>query len=1018
MSDDSSSPVDAGSPHSGDQQPDAPQHTGLSGPLNRFISQSTEWIYANPGTTLLIVALLTAVSAGISARFLTFKTDRADLIRAEAEFHARWLHYVEQFGSQSEILVVVEGERTADIKAAIDNIGQSLEAQPELFEKVMYRFDPSGLKPKSLQYLSPAELTAIAQQLEQHRDILDGKWDRAGIEAHAQQLTLGLRQLNQLSAAAELPSPLGNGGDAQQLMGGTIRFCRSLNQFDPATRRLLSPWPEFLSGRSPQDASQFEPRYQLNDAGTMGFLLVSPTNTQQSFGGANRSLEVLRGIIVRERESHPEITLGLTGIPILESDEMQRSQEDMTWASIISFLGVGLITLIGFRGLRHPFLSLLTLLIGIVWCLGYTTIVVGHLNILSVSFAAILIGLGIDFAIHYLAKYLELRHHGETLRSGLRNTSTSVGTGIITAAVTTALAFFCASFTSFLGVAELGIIAGGGVLICAAATFFVLPALITFADRRVEPKKLPTPFEGRLLTRAIQNYPGTVCFVTLAAIIFIGCQGFQFTQGRVRSRVAYDSNLLHLQAEGLESVKLQEHVFQESEGSLLFAVSLASSPADVKDLKAKFSELPSVARVEELATLMPQYPPAETQLLVQGIHAHLDRLSDLPGQFPQLDPGAIGKALEELYIELQKSPHPDAAIAKNELDAFLDRLSAQELGDQITLLGAYQQSMLTALHRQFEALESVSNPEPVAPVDFPREFRTRFLSAEGEWLIRVYPKVQVWDEEPLEQFVQDVRSVDPNVTGTPLQNYEAARQIKQSYKNASIYALGVIILTLLIDSLSGTALFFSLTSPLAVMAFALFSLEGATDLGVLWLAVIYVAVAVVVGAVFDFKSVRNTFLALGPPVLGLFMTFGLLGLFHVDLNPANLIVLPLILGIGVDDGVHVIHDFRCQSGTYRTSPSTINAITLTSLTSMIGFGSMMVAAHQGLVSLGIVLVVGVGSCLFVSLVTLPAILTLIGTDSSDSVAATATEETTDQDADVHVLPFSSSADVQKRDAAS
>ena len=105
--------------------------------------------------------------------------------------------------------------------------------------------------------------------------------------------------------------------------------------------------------------------------------------------------------------------------------------------------------------------------------------------------------------------------------------------------------------------------------------------------------------------------------------------------------------------------------------------------------------------------------------------------------------------------------------------------------------------------------------------------------------------------------------------------------------------------------------------------------------------------------------------------------FGLLGLLAVDLNPANLIVLPLILGIGVDDGVHVIHDFRMQKGRYRTSGSTINAIVLTSLTSMIGFGSLMVAAHRGLYSVGLVLVIGVGSCLFVSLVMLPAVLTLV-----------------------------------------
>jgi predicted RND superfamily exporter protein len=127
-------------------------------------------------------------------------------------------------------------------------------------------------------------------------------------------------------------------------------------------------------------------------------------------------------------------------------------------------------------------------------------------------------------------------------------------------------------------------------------------------------------------------------------------------------------------------------------------------------------------------------------------------------------------------------------------------------------------------------------------------------------------------------------------------------------------------------------------------------------------------------------------LAMIPPVAGGLMMFGMLGLCGLDLNPANLIVLPLILGIGVDDGVHVVHDFRQQTGRYRISSSTMNAIVLTSLTSMIGFGSMMVAAHRGLSSVGLVLVIGVGSCLFVSLVTLPAILTFVANRSAPDAA--------------------------------
>ena len=116
--------------------------------------------------------------------------------------------------------------------------------------------------------------------------------------------------------------------------------------------------------------------------------------------------------------------------------------------------------------------------------------------------------------------------------------------------------------------------------------------------------------------------------------------------------------------------------------------------------------------------------------------------------------------------------------------------------------------------------------------------------------------------------------------------------------------------------------------------------------------------------------------------------FGVLRQMHVDLNPANLIVLPLLLGIGVDGGVHVIHDFRLQTKRrYRISPSIINSLVLTSTTTMVGFGSMLLAAHRGLYTFGLVLTIGVGSCVFVSLVPLPAILTLLDRRRRKKVAS-------------------------------
>jgi hypothetical protein len=177
--------------------------------------------------------------------------------------------------------------------------------------------------------------------------------------------------------------------------------------------------------------------------------------------------------------------------------------------------------------------------------------------------------------------------------------------------------------------------------------------------------------------------------------------------------------------------------------------------------------------------------------------------------------------------------------------------------------------------------------------------------------------------DALSTFVADVRRVDPQATGKPLQTYEASRQMQQSYMEAAIYSLLAVSTILMVN----------------------------------------------------FRSIRAVLLAMLPLAVGTLQMFGILGLLGLPLNPANMIVLPLILGIGIDDGVHVVHDARTQKrGRYRLTNSTAMAVLMTSLTSMLGFGSLMVANHRGLQSLGRVLTLGVSCCLFASLLILPAIL--------------------------------------------
>jgi hopanoid biosynthesis associated RND transporter like protein HpnN len=964
--------------------------------IPELLQRTTDFASHRPWSTLGVVLVTALLSLGITVRFLSFKTSRSDLIDPQSEFQQRWLQYTERFGETADAVVVVEGSETGEIQAALDELGAAVDAEPQSFERALYRVDGRQLQTKALQYLTPRELDAGLARLESYGAMLDGHWERSGLEGYSRQLA------EQISAPTVT--------EQSDALDRANRLSRSLHGFLVDSRQFSSPWPEVLP--LTPGAHQFEPRYLLSDNGSMGFLLVVPRDTSRDFSGSSASLDRLRRLIEETSHRHPAVSISLTGIPVLEADEMRKSQSDMSIATLFSFLGVSALMLIFFRGVRHPLLAVAVLGVGITWSLGFTTLAVGHLNILSLSFATILIGLGIDYAICYLSRYLNLRQQGIELRPALVRSSSEVGTGILTVAVTTALAFLCSKFTNFQGVAELGIISAGGVILCAIATFTVLPALTVLVDRHITSQQVPTQFQGTWLRNLTARHPRALAGATLCVILLGGACTFRYHDGRIHSRVEYDANLLHLQARDIESVQVVNHIFESSNSSLLYAVSLADSPQSARRLRQQFEALPSVGRVEEVGSFLPVYPATETGLLVQAFHARLSGVGALPRGLPRVDPAAVGTALEELFVALRKANpgEDDPGLAR--LDGFLNELERMPLQQQMELLSGYQYAMLRALHEQFRALAAISDPTAVTIEDLPEALRRRFVSDQGDWLVAVYPRSQVWDEEPLEQFVNELRTVDPEVTGTPLQNYEAARQIRESYIDAAIYALVVTCIVLLIDTLEPGPRWVALIAPLGVVGFALVSFYGERPVDPVWLAGLYVGVALAVGAVLDFANFRNTCLALLPPLAGGVLMFGILGLIDLDLNPANLIVLPLLLGMGIDCGVHVLHDFRRQTGAYRTNPSTMNTVILTSTTTIVGFASMLGASHQGLVSIGLVLVIGVTCCMFVSLVTLPAILTLISRSSSAAQAGAPDDASDSERASrPHILPM---PDVQRR----
>ena len=972
----------------------------------------TAAVAAAPKVVLLLALMATGACVGLTLCYLEFHSDRGDLIDPRAESRAHWDAYAARFEDGADFVVAVEGENPAAVRAAIDDLDERLDREPALFGSVLSRINTSRSRRKGLQSLSGAELNRVASRLNELSPVLRGDWNRLRLDAQFDSLGRNLQAAVRSGDEARVRTVAAR---AERLADGLAAHVA-----DPADFR--SPWAP-LTAADPDAAPQMERElgdatYFLNDAGTLGLLRVAPARTGDGAADPAACLDRLRELAAAVEADRGTVAVGVTGVPALEIDELRRGRTDMLRAGGIAFGAVGVLLLVGFRGVKHPVLALFVLAVGLAWSFGFTTFAVGHLNILSVSFAVILIGLGIDFGIHYIARYLQHRADGLGLEDALCETSAGVGVGILTASVTTALAFFCATFTRFLGVAELGIIAGGGVLLCAAATFLTLPALIALADEHVPAARLPKPIGFGWLRLGTSRFPLIFSVLGFAAVIGIGLQAVRIGDGSVGSGLTFEHNLLALRPGDAESADVRQSLHEAGGPSLLYAVAMADSAEEARELAAKFEALPAVARVEDLARRLPGADRGETREGIARVRRVLNSLPRAAGT-PNLaapSPRVVGERAGAVRRLAVGSGRADLKPLAEKLDRFETELtklgrSADAGGSdggsaQSVALDRYQGRAAAELVREVRELEVASSDlTPLALNDIPTVLRRRFLSEDGKWLLQIYPKRPVWEFGPLERFVTDLKTVDPAVTGTPVQNYEAGRQVMASYRAAAFYALAVVSLVLLSDFLAQENKLLVLFPPLLVVAFtAMTLLTRGIELDPVLCAGGYVAMVLVVGAILDFTNLRDAMLALLPPLAGGVMMFGVMALTGVPLNPTNLIVLPLVLGLGVDDGVHVVHDFRSRResgstghrGAYEPSPSTTGAIVLTSLTSMIGFGSLAAAGHRGLFSVGVTLVTGIGCCLFVSLILLPAVLALLSREPKEAADTVAFERDGDE----------------------
>jgi hopanoid biosynthesis associated RND transporter like protein HpnN len=899
--------------HLHDPEHDAGPAAGSPGPIHQPHSLLgrglVAWTHACIRWPLAIVlaATLSAGLAGLlTARHLGYKVSRVDLLDPKSDYNKLWIDYIREFGEDDDAVIVVEGRSREGVITVLEEVSRAVAREGDLFRSVLHEVNLSRIRAKGLHYLSPADLADIERFVARTEPILAGGWAQLKVG------TMVAGMAGQMVAGAGPGQPEPPTASLERYSEALLAGMEpSAQTADPRLAEYVSPWPSMPESLATlRDLSS---EHLLAKDGRLGFVLLRMVKAEGGFAGASAATDELRRIIAAVGARHPDATIGLTGLPVMEDDEMRSSQQSMVWASGLSLAAVALVIIAGFGGIRHALMANGVLMIGMAWAFGWATLSVGHLNILSVTFTVTMIGVGIDYGTYYIGRYLELRRAGHACDVALLETSGSVGPGILTGAITTAVAFFCAALTSFVGVAELGMIAGGGILLCCAAELLVLPAVVALVDRGRLGSRIPEPVPVHAWLAPLMRHPR---FVALAAMA-----GTMALAGGLHE-LDYDHNLLNLQADGLESVAVEKKLLEECDQSVWYALSIADSREELLARKEQLKALPSVERVDEIASLLPVDEDLKRPI-IERIRGRLAALPERPPEIPVDRLDALGETLG--WAQGEAAKRPGGLRTAWHLERAREALRRMGPEDCYRTLTAFQQRAAGDLLTRLHALSGVADPEPPQLADLPPSLVERFVGSSGRHLLKIYGRGDIWNFQALERFVKDVRAVDPRATGNPLQAYEASLEMKRSYEQAAIYSLIVI-------------------------------------LAVLWL---------------DFRSIAHALLAALPLALGMAQTLGLMGLVGIDLNPANLIGIPLILGIAVDYGVHIVHDALERPGPYRISASTANSVLVDALTTILGFGALMVASHKGLESLGRVLTLGVTTCTITSLVLLPAILSLL-----------------------------------------
>jgi len=858
--------------------------------------KAIHWWEANvlnrPWSLLLLFVLATGFVGKYTMDNLTVNTNTADMISIKLPFQQNRIKLEETFPQDvSTVLLLVEGDSPEQTSEVVKRVSAGLRDKKDFVKSVYVPDEGDFFERNGLLYLGTKDLENTANQL-----------------ANAQPFIGKLSQDNSLRGLFGI-------------LGQAIKASADDDiemDLNPVFRKISEALSAVMEGRPYQLSWQQLMMDKQTGLGiTKRFIIVTPQLNFQELLPAEKAIAAIKAVTAEATAGDlAGVQVRMTGEVVLEHEEMATLSNSMQIAGYASMFLVCATLWFAYRSFKLMFATFFSLTLGLVLSLGFATVAIGHLNLISIAFAVLFIGMGDAYSSHFCLRYRELVLRGESQRDALRDTLTSCGASLILCTFTAAIGLYAFIPTNYVGVSELGVIAGTSMFIALFTTFTVLPALMKIMPLRISRNQKPRTGQSIILSNWPLRYARRIRWITvLLALVSLG----------LLTQVSVDFNPINVRDPNTESVQTYKYLLQYKDTSPMTLSSLAGSEQEALEKKSRFEKLPSVDKVTTLLDFIPEDQEAKLAIIEDLALVLGTRLENFPAP---AQGGASIESLEELQAKIQEQlakgegGNADLLELSESLDLFMDYVDSLPEEAQQTALDKLQSALLGALPATLEKLKHSLEAEPVSLDSLPAHIKERWLGKNGLYRVQISPKKDLNELENLREFIQEAQKVDPDVTDLPVTYLESMNEVVRAFQEA--FGIALIAITVLL---------------LAIQ-----------------------------------RNIKDTLLVLLPLLLASLFTAAATVIFNVPFNFANIIALPLLFGLGVDSGIHMAHrlHYLDPSEENLLGSSESQGVFYGALTTIFSFSSLAFTAHRGTASMGILLSVGLLMTLVCALVVLPA----------------------------------------------